>query len=230
MPKKKRVSSPVAKFKVGDKVSVKHGIKDVDYPDIPLGGWAGKISKVHKDGSYTVRWSKETLANIHPVVKRRSEKDGTVLEEYWIDDDDLELDAGGPLKIVQPTEITTKPLSPTDEDDRVRMIFGLTSNDPLPEVNDGMLEVYRQYLAANLAFPVEAEYGAEYGHPEKVKVTGLGDPDEEPPCIDDKYGLLCDARMDRRKVVLPVGELEVTKGKANRQLIEDYRSWFWNYR
>ena len=110
------------------------------------------------------------------------------------------------------------------------MVFGLTSNDPLPEVDDETLETYQQYLAANLTFPVEAEHGAEYGHPEKVKVTGLGDPDEEPPYIDDKYGLLCDARMDHRKVVLPVGELEVTKGKANRQLIEDYCSWFWNYR
>jgi hypothetical protein len=230
MPKKKRVPSPVAKFKVGDKVCVKHGIKDVDYPDIPLGGWAGTISKVHKDGSYTVRWNRETLANIHPVIKRRAEKDGTVVEEYWMDDGDLALDAGGPLKILQPTEITTKPLSPTNEADRVRMTFGLTSNDPLPEVDDGTLEVYRQYLAANLTFPVEAEYGTEFGHPEKVKITGLGDPDEEPPYIDDKYGLLCDARMDRRKAVLPVGELEVTKGKANRQLIEDYRSWFWNYR
>jgi hypothetical protein len=34
--KKKRVSSPDAKFKVGDKVPVKHGIGDTDYPDIPL--------------------------------------------------------------------------------------------------------------------------------------------------------------------------------------------------
>jgi len=30
MPKKKRVPSPVAKFKVGDMVRVKHGIMDTD--------------------------------------------------------------------------------------------------------------------------------------------------------------------------------------------------------
>jgi uncharacterized protein YodC (DUF2158 family) len=60
MPKKKRVPLPVAKFKVGDKVRVKHGIRDMDYQDIPLGGWAGKITEVHQDGMYTLRWSKES--------------------------------------------------------------------------------------------------------------------------------------------------------------------------
>jgi len=227
--RKARESAAPAKFKVGDKVRVRHGVKDTDYPDIPLGGWAGTIVEVHKDGMYTVRWSGETLANIHPVVKKRSEKDGTVFEEYWLGDDDLEPDPGGPLNIEQPTEITTKPLSPKDEDDRIRMVFDLTSNDPLPEVDDDTLLAYHQYLAANLTFPFEAEHGAEYGHPEKIKVIGLGDPDEE-PMIDDDYGILCEARMERQVVALPLDELEVLKGKANRQLVADYCYWFGNYR
>ena len=230
MPTRSKKQGAPSKFKVGDKVRVKHGVRDTDYPDIPLGGWAGTICKVQGNGDYDVRWSRETLASIHPVVEKRCEKDGLSLEVYGLAEGDLEPDPGGPLEMEQPTEITTKPLSPKDEDDRIRMVFGLTSNDPLPEVDDESMEIYRQYLAANLTFPVEAEHGAEYGHPEKVKVTGLGDPDEEPPYIDDKYGLLCDARMGHRKVVLPVGELEVTKGKMNRQLIGDYCSWFWNSR
>jgi uncharacterized protein YodC (DUF2158 family) len=176
-PKKKCEPSPVAKFKVGDKVRVKHGIRDTDYPDVPLDGWAGTISEVHEDGMYTVQWNKETLANVHPVVKRRSEKDGTVLEEYWLGDDDLELDLGGPFDIEQPTEIIVQPLSPKDQDDRIRMVFGLTSNDPLPEVNNQTLTAYRDYLAENLTFPFQAEYGEEYSQPERVKVIGLGDPD-----------------------------------------------------
>ena len=51
----------------------------------------------------------------------------------------------------------TKPLSPKDEDDRMRMVFGLTSNDPLPEVDDETLETYHKHLSKNLAFPFEAE-------------------------------------------------------------------------
>lgn len=156
------------------------------------------------------------------------------LEEYVLTGDDLEPDPGGPLEIEQPTKITTKPLSPKDEDDRVRMVFGLTSNDPLPQVDEETLETYRNYLASHLSFPFEAERTPEKGpmfrRSTLVKVVGLGNPDEEPPYIDEMYGLLCDALMDKREVVVPVGELEVPKGKPNRRLIQDYCYWFWNYR
>jgi hypothetical protein len=64
-------------------------------------------------------------------------------------------------------------------------------------------------------------------HPEKVKVIGLGDPDEE-PMIDEEYGILCEARMEGQVVTLPLGELE--DAKPNRQLVKDYCYWFWNYR
>jgi hypothetical protein len=233
--KKARESDFSPKSKIGDKVRVKQGVKDVDYPDMPLGGWAGTVIEVSVGDTFTIRWSKETLAAIHPVFKKRCEKEGLDMEEYVLTGDDLEPDSGGPLNIVQPTKITTKPLSPKDEDDRVRMVFNLTSNDPLPEVDDDTLETYRDYLASHLSFPFEAEHTSEKGpmfrrHTSLVKVTGLGDPDEEPPYIDDMYGLLCDALMDRRKVVVPVGELEVPKGKPNRQLVKDYCYWFWNYR
>jgi hypothetical protein len=199
---------------------------------MPLGGWAGTISEIHKGGMYTVRWSRETLAAIHPVFRKRCERDGMVLEEYWLGDADLERDTGGPLDIEHPTEITTKPLSPKDEDDRVRMVFGLTSNDPLPDVNDELLEQYHEYLREHLSFPFDADYTSETGpfssRTIQVKVTGMDDPDE--PMIDDMYGIFCEARHERRAMTLPLGELEVKKGKPNRQLLADYRYWFWNFR
>ena len=48
-----------------------------------------------------------------------------------------------------------------------------------------------------------------------------------PTCL---YGILCEARHERRVVTLPLGELEVKKGKPNRQFVADYSYWFWNYR
>lgn len=139
----------VTKFKVGDKVRVKHGVTDTDYPDMPLGGWAGTISEIHDHGMYTVRWSRESLAAINPVFKKRCERDGMAREDYWLGDDGLEPDTGSPLNIEHPTEIKTKPLSPKDQDDRIRMIFGLTSNDPLPDVDGRALETYHEYLSKN---------------------------------------------------------------------------------
>ena len=225
MPKKRRKLHTHAIFKVGDKVRVKHGAEDVDYPDMPLGGWAGTVTEVQGADTFTVRWTKETMEAIHPVFKQRCEIDGLDPEEYVLTGDDLEPDTGGPLEIEQPTKITTKPLSPKDQDDRIRMVFDLTSNDPLPDVNDETLETYHKYLLKNLLLPFRAEHGAEYGHPEPVKVIGLGDLNEE-PMIDETYGILCEARMEGQVVTLPLGELE--DPNRNRQLLRDYCYWFHN--
>jgi hypothetical protein len=88
--RKKRKTEPSvpAKFKIGDRVWVRHGVTDNDHPDIPLGGWAGTISEVHKRGTYSVRWSRDTLVSIHPIYKKRCAIDGTFLEEYWLGDHD----------------------------------------------------------------------------------------------------------------------------------------------
>ena len=46
---------------------------------------------------------------------------------------------GGPLEIECPEEITTKPLVSRNQDDRIRQVFALTSDDPLPAVNADFL-------------------------------------------------------------------------------------------
>lgn len=228
MPKNAKIKSPPAtQFRIGDKVRVRHGVTDNDYPDMPIGGWVGTISETHKGDTHVVRWSDETIASIHPVFKNRCENDGLDFAQYSIGADDLEPDMGGLLDIEQPQHITTRPLSPKDEDDRVRMIFGLTSNDTLPDVDGEALETYYRHLSAHLSFPFTATHGDEYGHPERVKVIGLGDPDD--PMIDEMYGILCEARIEGRVVTLPLGELDEVKGKPNRQLIEDYCYWFHNF-
>jgi hypothetical protein len=226
--KQKRKKLPAAEYRIGDNVRVKEGVKDNDYPDMPLGGWAGTIAEVSDNGIYTVRWSEETLASIHPVFKARCENDGLEFEQYGLGEDDLEPDIGGPLDIEQPQEITTKPLSPNNQDDRIRMVFGLTSNDLLPDVNDESLEAYHEYLSSNLVFPFTAEYRAEYGRLEQAKVIGLGDPDDD-PMIDDEYGILCEARLEGQIGSVPLGELDNAKGKPNRQLVDDYCYWFHNW-
>ena len=43
---KKLQSEFAPKFKIGDKVRVKHEFMDVDYPDMPMGGWAGTVKDV----------------------------------------------------------------------------------------------------------------------------------------------------------------------------------------
>ncbi len=159
--KKKDKPRTPSKFQIGDRVRVKHGIRDEDHPDIPLGGWVGTITEIHRHGIYSIQWSPETLASIHPIYKRRCTIDGTVLREYWIEEDDLEADPGGPLFIEQPTQITPVPLSCEDQGDRVRMVFGLTSDDFLPCVDKESLEIYYHYLTERMSFPFKARHFPE---------------------------------------------------------------------
>lgn len=232
MAKKKRKPPTPAKFKVGDQIRVKQGIRDTDYPDMPLGGWVGEISEVDEVGMYTVRWSQKTLNAIHPVCKKRCDKDGLVLEEYRLGQDDLEPDPGGSLDIEQPKEIKTKPLNPKDQDDRIRTIFGLTSNDPLPDVDADTLLAYYHYLAKNMPFPFEVQHFEETGPFEGkrhiVTVVGLLDSGEYE--CDEMYGLICEGRMDKREIQMPLGEFEVDEEKTKLQMLADYCYWFCNFR
>jgi hypothetical protein len=90
-------------FNVGDRVRVRQGVTDVDHPDMPLGGWAGSIARVYRNGLYLVRWSPETLENAPPSYRTRSKREGKKCEEYRFWERDLEPDSGGPLCIEQPT-------------------------------------------------------------------------------------------------------------------------------
>jgi hypothetical protein len=154
-----KTRSVPSRFQPGDKLRVKHGVRDPDFPDIPLGGWVGTVKEVRQaEGETTllIAWDRATLRGMHPIYKKRCERDGLELESMWLGDEDLEPDDGAPVSVEQPTSIITKPLSEKDQDDRVRMALGLTHDDPLPEVNHKNLLTYHRYLTRNLVFPFKA--------------------------------------------------------------------------
>jgi hypothetical protein len=221
-----------AKLNVGDAVRVKPGVTDPDFPYITLGGWAGTISEV-EDGdprTYRLEFNERTLKSIPPIYFQRCERLGFEAEEIWLSEEELEPDSGEPVQIEQPTGIVTKPLSMDDQDDRIRAIFGLASDDPLPEADDEALLAYHKYLAAKLAFPCEAKYSLEtrpfQSKTIPITVLSLLDPDEFP---GDKCGLFCQARRGGELVELPLAEVEVCKGNSNRRLVDDYSYWFVNW-
>src|SRR5215212_3200167 len=130
--------SATPRFKVGDKVRVRPGVKDPDFPDMTLGGWTGTVTEIieHEGQINCVfQLDERTLASLHPIYKRRSEIDGLDYEFMGLGQEDIELDDGVPVPIEQPTAIVARPLKRNDQDDRVRMVFGLTHDDFLPGVN-----------------------------------------------------------------------------------------------
>lgn len=228
---KLRVHAP-ARFAVGTAVRVKSGTTDPDFTDVPLGGWTGTIQEVDQQSQpklYLVGWNQETLDLMHPVYRKRCQRDELEMESMWLDENDLELDSGSPVNIEQPTNLITRSLSMHDQDDRIRAIFGLTSDDALPEMNEDNLRIYQRYLATHLSFPFQAKYsdGAssfEEGN-DLITVTGLLDADES----DEDDGVMCEATQSGHdQAIIPLVELESTINIHNRQLMDDYAYWFHN--
>jgi hypothetical protein len=223
---------PPPRFQPGDKVRVKYGVTVPDFDDIPLGGWAGTIKEVMQSEdqiTYEIEWNQRTLDSMHPVYRKRYERDGFEVETFFLNEEDIELDEGTPIPMEQPTEIRTPPLSEKDQDDRVRMALGLTHDDPLPEVSRETLLTYHRHLAANLKFPFTAFYGEEEIGPFSSKrgtvtVTGLLNPERDNLIEED--GVICTGRHREKEIEFALSGIEVKKKDPNYRLISDYSYWF----
>lgn len=225
------------RFEPGAKVRVRYGVTVPGFDDIPLGGWSGTIEMVEQvedQIDYEVEWDRRTLDAMHPVYRKRCERDGLEPETMWLTEEDVEPDDGSPVPIEQPTKIVTPPLSEKDQDDRVRKALGLTHDDPLPDVTDEALLAYHRYLAANLTFPFTAYCGEEEVGPFSRKratttVTGLLDPVRGSLGVED--GLFCTVRGRDDEAVFPLADIEVKSKKKgpNSRLISDYAYWFHNW-
>jgi hypothetical protein len=74
-----------ARYGVGNHVRVKPGTTDPDFKDISLGGWAGAISEVNPQSNpptYLIQWDRRTLDHMHPVFRKRCQRDDLELETW----------------------------------------------------------------------------------------------------------------------------------------------------
>jgi Calcium binding len=225
---KNKPGSP--RFKVGDKVRVKAGVSDPDFPDMPLGGWAGTITEIIKYKgriNCVFELDKRTLASIHPIYRKRCERDGLDFEIMSLGEDELVTDDGTPVSIELPTEIKTPPLSEKDQDDRVRMAFGLTHDDPLPEVSPETLMTFYRYLAANLKFPFFTSSWAKSGPFSSKKltvpITRVDPPAEDE--FDEEAGLYGIGIDQDEEIEFPLEVIELKTNDPNYRLISDYTYW-----
>jgi hypothetical protein len=129
----------------------------------------------------------------------------------------------------QPTNIVSRPLSTNVTDDRIRMVFGLTSDDRLPMADNQMQRRFLDYLGTHLSFPFMADYWSAsiLGHSsqskgDKVAILGFA----EPP-LDQKEGIVCEARRGKHEFQVPLAGLQVPDNDPNFQHVEDYTYWLW---
>jgi hypothetical protein len=218
-----------AAFAKGELVQVKPGIVHDQYPDIPLGGWVGKIKRIGwlTPIGYAVHWTGPTLDQAHPAYFKRCQRDGMKSHRIWLDEEQLESATDEtPSAIEQPTSIITPPLSMEKPEDRIRMVFGLTSDDPLPKADEQTQRQFIGYLKAHLSFPFNAEYypATSIGPGTGGKATVLGFAN---PPLERKAGIVCDARMGKKGCQVPLVGLHVEEDDPNFQYVEDYTYWLW---
>ena len=111
---KRRGKNLQSAFSKGDLVRVKPGIVHDRYPDIPLGGWVGKIKRIGwlTPIAYAVHWTKPTLEQAHAIYFKRCQRDDLEPHRCWLEEDQLEAATDEtPAAMEQPTNIITRPLS-----------------------------------------------------------------------------------------------------------------------
>lgn len=117
----------------------------------------------------------------------------------------------------------------TEDEKRIMKLFGVSKLDDVPEVNNKTLKFYFDFLTNKLTFPIKGSFRHETGPFEgevsNVIVKKLDS------LYDDFYGLLVERRGERKKVIVPLVEFELENEEdTNFELIEDYKSWFCNFR
>lgn len=118
------------------------------------------------------------------------------------------------------------------QDDRIRLVFGLPDEAPLPLVGEVTLTAYYDYLASTMLIPFEAIYCPTSGDLRQlihyVQVTELADPRHVRK--QNPHGLFCKAQNSKAVLSLPLAELGVREDNSNCQLLDDYAYWFVNWR
>jgi hypothetical protein len=214
-------------FTVGQRVRVLPGTVDPDYPDAALGGWVGHVREIDATSQpplLLVAWTRETLTAIHPAYRVRCERDDLDLDEMWLAESTLEPFPEGLApsqaspQLEAPTRLEPVPLDLSKPEDRLRSIFGLTSDDPLPPPDREHLRSFRRQLLQEIRLPLPALLPAVKGS-EPVLVTRIRRPENEIPAI------LAEATIGEKLYYFELSLLECGPNEPITRFIEDYRVW-----
>ena len=222
---------PKPKFGVGDLIQIKADVMDLNWPDLPLGGWVGRVNKVCREPGepkYDVSWTKETLAAAHPIYGMLASEEILNPAEYEgiCESEVLLYQEGTPIVLADPGDVshyTDRPLSPDDFFDRLRMVFGLKALEEVPwSDEEGALERYYDYLSRHLTFPFEAKY-IEIDCETAFTCEQLFLPDDGSD--GDEPGIYCRGTdQNGHEMVCPLQDISV-KNNPQETLIDDYQEW-----
>jgi hypothetical protein len=222
---------PKPQFQVGDLIQVKEGVMDLDWPDLPIGGWVGRIDKAHRlleEPKYDVTWTPETLAAAHPIYEMLAANEMLNHSQYEgiRESEALLYQEGIPILLADPgdvTHYTDRPLSSDDFIDRLRIVFGRKALETTPWLgDDGALECYYDYLIQQLTLPFEAMQIIDNDNETALTCEQLFLPDN---ADDREKGILCRGTdQNGHAVECPLQDVMV-KDSPQKTLLMDYQIW-----
>lgn len=122
-------------------------------------------------------------------------------------------------------------LSFPNQEERIRQVFGIPSEDPLPPVREDTLARYYAFIVDKLTFPFEAVCCPNGGDARQlihyVRVLGLIDPGQIRQ--SNLHGLYCLAENAKGSLQLPLTELGLRDEGPNGQIVDDFAYWFVNW-
>ncbi len=221
------------KFKIGDSVIVKQGVKEPDFEEFEIGGWKGRVveidAKTNKENFLiTIEWDSLTLKQIPSDYIEQSEMDGCDWSSIILYESDLEISTPSDKK--DDVEKTKDKLS-----DKYQWASfgaqGLRISKILEGINPNnemkYLKKWVEHLDKELTFPIQAIVSESEDNwliksGDEVVIKSL-------PHIVDMYGIIASIRLNGMKYEFPLCDLDVIdKSHANFQLIDDYCTWFAN--
>ncbi len=229
-----------AKFKVGDSVVVKRGVKDPDLGS-DLGNWQGRVTAIQQyeqaDAlTVMIAWDSITLRNLPESVIVHCEQEGLdwasmglyVYEVTLAKARDTTQDVAK-VKAELSEEYGWIAIGNDEEQGRrIQAVVNCADRNPSHRNHElAILEAWDRHLKTTLTLPFAAEV-AEFQvrgplrGGDKVTVVSFSE-------VDDLYGVLVTVQHRRQSYHFPLCDLEASDPKSpNHDSLEDYRVWFAN--
>jgi len=216
-------------FRVGDAVAVNLGVMDPDNPTLSLAGWQGWVTEIYpQEGTLAFTWDSLTLRSIPADYIRQCEIAGLGWEAMILEMG--EVSPATPRDTPREAEAVYEEIMTHHRWDYLSDLNPAISDllGPLGEADEiSYLHAWEEHLEQALRFPFHARREEQHRRGpvavgDIVEVLGIAD-------IDDLYGILVNARLDRRSYTLPLCDLEATDHfSSNYQPLNDYVVWFAN--
>lgn len=221
-------------YKIGQSVVVKDGVIAIDYKDLDLGGWQGRIIDIDKadaDNGETiigVAWDSITLRSIPNDYLEECEREGFGWSEYYLESGDVKptqpRDSENEVEeMIEEIERRMDWLYLGDEGKRIRAVIDTAES----EDEWAQIKAWSNYLQKKLKFPFDAvviEY-QERGPlqiNDELKVVGV-------EMEDEHYGVIVQCKKGRKRYDFPLCDLDTAnEHSSNFQPLNDYRVWFAN--